>query len=68
VEEWIYYEEDPSLPQKAPVVGEYFDPKGYGMIRLILRGDVVLKCRYTSYEQDDMDWADDYSWQEEIKE
>ncbi len=64
MEEWVYYEEDPSLMQQSPLIGGMFSPNGYGKIVLTLKGDLVVTCRYSSYNKDDNKWADDYSWQE----
>ncbi len=66
-EQWVYYEEDPSVLQAAPVLGGVFDPKGYNMVVVTLAGDLVTTCRYSAYDDDEFDWQDDYSWQE-IKE
>lgn len=63
-EEWVYYEEDPSMMQKTPIIGDVFDAKGYGMIVLTLQGDAVTSCNYSSYDAGDFSWSDDYSWQE----
>lgn len=63
-EQWLYYEEDRSTLQAAPVVGETFDPSGYHMVMITLAGDVVSTCRYSAYDEDEFDWQDDYSWQE----
>jgi len=65
VEKWVYYQEDPSFFQKTPVVGEMvFDSKGYKMIVLLLKGDLVTSCKYSAYSNDDYKWEDDFSWQE----
>lgn len=68
VEEWVYYEEDLTMMQRTPFVGNLFDADGYGMIRLLLKGELVTACRYSSYTTDEFDWSDDYSWQEEAEE
>ncbi|MBU0961929.1 MAG: hypothetical protein KKD01_13470 [Proteobacteria bacterium] len=63
-EQWVYYEEDKSSLQAAPVVGGTFDPNGYHMVVITLSGDTVSTCRYSAYDEDEFDWQDDYSWQE----
>lgn len=63
-ERWLYYEEDPSFLQKTPVVGGMFDSKGYGMIRVLFEGDLVVDCKYRAYSDGEYDWSDDFSWQE----
>lgn len=65
VQEWVYYEEDRSLMQRTPLVGELFDPNGYGVIRILMKGDLVTACRYNAFTDGEFDWNDDFSWQEE---
>lgn len=67
LEEWVYYEEKRSMMQQTPVVGDYFDADGYGLIVVLLKGDRVVACKYSAYETDERKWADDYSWQEKNK-
>jgi len=64
IEEWTYYEEDKSLWQKTPGVGGMFSPKGYKTVVLILEGDIVKAARYGAYDKKELDWQDDYTWQE----
>jgi outer membrane protein assembly factor BamE (lipoprotein component of BamABCDE complex) len=64
MEQWVYYEEDKSSLQAAPLVGGTFDPNGYHMVMITLAGDTVSICRYSAYDQDEFAWQDDYSWQE----
>ena len=63
-EEWIYYEEDKSLLQKTPGVGGMFSAKGYKTVILTLEGDIVTASRYGAYNKKELDWQDDYTWQE----
>ncbi|MEK6201628.1 MAG: hypothetical protein N2A40_04305 [Desulfobulbaceae bacterium] len=63
-EEWIYYEEDKSLLQKTPGVGGMFSAKGYKTVILTLEGDIVTASRYGAYNKNELDWQDDYTWQE----
>ena len=62
--QWVYFEEKPSTLQRAPLVGKSFKPLGYGMILLTFKGDLVIDCRYSSYDQDEFNWAGRYSWQD----
>ena len=62
-EQWVYFEEDKSMLQKAPVVGKQFDPNGYGMIVVTLKGDLVTDCQYSSYDKDEFAWTKGYRWQ-----
>ncbi|MBW6520626.1 MAG: hypothetical protein K0A99_06390 [Desulfoarculaceae bacterium] len=63
-EEWTYYQEDKSLLQKTPGVGSMFSAKGYKTVVLTLEGDIVTATRYGAYDKDELDWQDDYTWQE----
>ncbi len=63
-EEWIYSEEDKSLLQRAPGVGGLFAPTGYKTVVLTLEGDIVTASRYEAYNKDELDWQDDYIWQD----
>jgi len=63
-ERWIYYEERQSSLQKTPYVGKLFSAEGYSQIVVTFEGDIAVDCRYSSFETDEFDWSDDYSWQE----
>ncbi len=67
LEEWVYIEEKESLYQKAPMVGKVFSADGYGKIVVTMEGDLVVGCRYSAYEKDELDWTDDFSWQKKNK-
>jgi hypothetical protein len=63
-EQWVYFEEKKSLMQKTPLVGKAFNPDGYGLISITFKQDLVIGCRYTSYDKDEFGWAGDFSWQD----
>jgi len=63
VEEWIYQEEDKSMWQKTPVVGDSFSAKGYKTVALMVEGDVVTAARYGTYVKDELAWKEDCKWQ-----
>lgn len=62
--EWIYTEEIPSDLQWAPIVGEYVDGKGYDKVFIVLEEDIVRSCIFRKFSDDELDWADDFDWQE----
>jgi len=62
--QWVYFEERKSFLQKAPVIGKAFSPAGYGMLLITFKGDLVVDCRYSSYNKDEFDWARSYPWQD----
>ncbi len=63
LEEWVYVEEKESLYQQAPVVGKAFSADGYNKIVVTLDGELVVGCRFSAFEKDELDWSDDFSWQ-----
>jgi hypothetical protein len=63
-EEWVFVEEKVSTLQRAPVVGTYFDGRGYDKVFIILENDIVQSCQFREFEDDEFDWADDFDWQE----
>jgi len=63
-ERWIYYEETQSSLQKMPYVGGFFNSTGYSRIVVTFEDDIAVDCTYSSYDTEDYDWSDDYSWQE----
>lgn len=64
-ERWIYREYEHNLVKEAPVVGKYFGKPDYGTVTVTITDDVVSACTYSSWESDQGDWEDDFSWQEE---
>ena len=66
-ERWVYYEERRSTLQRAPLVGDWFGKAGFSRIVVRFDGNTVAECIYQSREPGEFDWADDYSWQEELQ-
>lgn len=64
VEKWIYYEEEETTSQKMPYLGKLFSSDGFSQIVITFEGNIVSDSRYSSFDSDDFDWSDDYSWQE----
>lgn len=62
-EEWLYQEEDKSLWQKTPLVGDSFSAKGYKTVALTVEGDVVTAARFGTYNKDEFAWKEDCRWQ-----
>ncbi len=63
-EKWLFKEYESSLAKSTPIVNKYFGPKDYGSVVVILKNDVVVDCIFDAYDHDEMDWADDFKWQE----
>lgn len=64
---WVFREYESSALKNAPMVGKYFGPKNYGTITVILKNNVVSECIYGAYDDDELDWADDFGWQDSGK-
>jgi hypothetical protein len=64
VEEYVYFEDVRSSLQRAPLLGSWLDAEGYETLIVTLTGDVVTDLEFRTYRRKDMDWADDFSWQE----
>ena len=67
VEKWLYREKTTTTLEKAPVVGKYFGTPGVGRVVVTLKDDRVTDCTYDAHDDDDTDWAKDFSWQEKEK-
>lgn len=63
-EKWLYREYENSMTKSAPLVGKYFGPKNYGTVTVLFKDGVVVKCVYGAYDHDELDWAEDFDWQE----
>lgn len=63
-EEWAYIEEKPSGYQRTPLIGGFFSGNGYDNILVVFKDDIVESCKFREYDEDEFDWADDFSWQE----
>lgn len=67
VERWLYLKEDKTLFEKMPVVGKRIGSPEYSRVMVTLTKGVVTECVFSSSDEDDFDWADDFSWQEKKK-
>ena len=67
IEKWVFREYESSMLKGAPVVGKYFGAPDYGTVTVILKNNIVAKCLYGAYDDEDLDWADDFGWQESPK-
>lgn len=60
---WLYQDEDLSLMEKTPFIGTKIGSPLYRRAVVTIKNGVVVDAVYSSSDEDDMDWADDYSWQ-----
>jgi hypothetical protein len=67
VQKWLYRDKNISLLQKTPLVGSKFGSPEFNQVVVTIRNGVVSSCDYSYSDEDDMDWAKDFSWQEKKK-
>lgn len=67
VEKWLYREKNTSLLQKTPLLGKRLGSPTFNQVVVTLKDGVVAACEYSYADEDDMDWAKDFSWQEKKK-
>ena len=64
---WIYKEKKAEFFEKTPLVGGYIGTPEDRMVIVTLKDGIVIDRIYTSSDEDDTKWADDFSWQEKKK-
>jgi len=64
VTKWLYKETDRTLFERTPVVGKHIGSPEYINVVVTFTKGIVSDVAYSASDEDDMDWADDYSWQE----
>jgi hypothetical protein len=64
VEKWLYTDVNKTLLEKTPMVGKHLGSPEYRRAVVTLQNGIVIDCTYSASDEDDLDWADDYSWQE----
>ncbi len=64
VEKWIYFDKEMTVWEKTPVVGKRIGAPEYKLAMVTITNNIVTEVIYTSYDKDDLDWEDDYYWQE----
>jgi hypothetical protein len=64
VEKWLYRDKYMTFMEKAPIVGKRLGSPEYKLVVVTISNDIVTDVIYSVTDADDMDWADDYPWQE----
>ena len=67
VEKWLYKKEDKTLLEKMPYLGSQFGMPEYSQVVVTIVNGIVTECTFSQSDEDDLEWADDYSWQEKKK-
>lgn len=63
VVKWIYKETRQSTIEKTPWIGRNFGSPEYMQVVVTFTNGIVSDTSYASSDEDELDWADDYSWQ-----
>ncbi len=67
VEEWSYNDAEISLIEKTPIIGKHIGSPTYRRVVVTITNNLVSDVVYSATDEDDMNWADDYGWQEKKK-
>jgi len=67
VSKWLYQDKEKSLLRSTPLIGEKIGTSAVRRAVVTLENGIVVDTRYTLSENDDLDWADDYSRQADKK-
>ena len=63
VERWLYTQKKKSGAEKTPFVGKYLGAPEVNRVVITFTNGIVTDSIFSSKDEDDLDWADDYSWQ-----
>lgn len=63
VEKWLYMQTKLSTVEKTPLVGKYFGAPEVNRVLITFTNGIVSDSVFSSSDKDELDWADDYSWQ-----
>lgn len=64
IEKWLYRDKEMSFVEKTPLVGKRLGSPEYKLVVVTLSNKIVTDVIYSASDADDLDWADDYPWQE----
>ena len=64
VEKWLYADKEMTLLEKTPLIGNRLGSPEFKQVVVTITNNIVSEVVYSSTDEDDLDWADDYSWQE----
>ena len=63
VEKWLYIQTKTSTAEKTPFLGKYFGTPEVNRVFVTFTNGIVTDSVFSSNDEDELDWADDYSWQ-----
>ena len=64
VVKWLYSDKEMTFLEKTPLVGKQLGSPEYKRVVVTMTNKIVTGVIYSASDADDMDWADDFSWQE----
>lgn len=63
VEKWLYIQTKTSTAEKTPFLGKYFGTPEVNRVFVTFTNGIVTDSVFSSNDEDELDWADDYPWQ-----
>ena len=63
VEKWLYIQMKASTVEKTPFLGKYFGTPEINRVVITFTNGIVSESVFSSNDKDELNWADDYSWQ-----
>lgn len=63
VEKWLYTQTKKSTAEKTPFLGKYFGTPEVSRVVITFNNGLVTDSVFSSNDKDELNWADDYSWQ-----
>lgn len=63
-QKWIYRQQKASFFEKTPLVGGYIGSPEERQVEVTLQDGIVVERSFTAYDEDDLSWSTDFSWQE----
>ena len=63
VEKWLYTQTKTTAVEKTPFLGKYLGHPEVNRVVITFTNGIVTGSTFSSNDKDDLDWANDYSWQ-----
>ncbi len=63
VVQWLYRDQKDTFLERMPVVGNKMGTPEEIQAVVVFNGNIVKSREYTSSDEDDMKWSEDFSWQ-----
>ncbi|SDO47639.1 hypothetical protein SAMN05660330_00339 [Desulforhopalus singaporensis] len=60
---WLYLDKNMSLMEKTPFFGKYVGAPEITQVVVTFNNGVVESIDYSSSDQDELEWTDDFPWQ-----